>query len=58
MKNVPGTSSHDSVSLETPEPENIVADESHENIPKGLFGKWRNQVDGRGLKGILGNFDL
>jgi hypothetical protein len=26
--------------------------------PKGLFGKWRNQVDGRGLKGILGNFDL
>jgi hypothetical protein len=34
MKNVPSTSSHDSVSLETPEPENIVADESHENIPK------------------------
>jgi hypothetical protein len=26
--------------------------------PNGLFGKWRNQVDGRGLKGILGNFDL
>jgi hypothetical protein len=25
---------------------------------QGLFGKWRNQVDGRGLKGILGNFDL
>jgi hypothetical protein len=25
---------------------------------KGLFGKWRIQVDGRGLKGILGNFDL
>jgi hypothetical protein len=24
----------------------------------GLFGKWRNQVDGRGLKGILRNFDL
>jgi hypothetical protein len=23
-----------------------------------LFGKWRNQVDGKGLKGILGNFDL
>jgi hypothetical protein len=34
MKNVPSTSSHDSVSLETPEPENIVADESHENIPE------------------------
>jgi hypothetical protein len=32
MKNVPSNSSHDSVSLETPEPENIVADESHENI--------------------------
>jgi hypothetical protein len=29
MKNVPSTSSHDSVSLETPEPENIVVDESH-----------------------------
>jgi hypothetical protein len=26
--------------------------------PNGLFGKWRNQVDGRGLKGILRNFDL
>jgi hypothetical protein len=25
---------------------------------KGLFGKWRIQVDGGGLKGILGNFDL
>jgi hypothetical protein len=25
---------------------------------KGLFGKQRIQVDGRGLKGILGNFDL
>jgi hypothetical protein len=25
---------------------------------KGLFGKWRIQVDGRGLKEILGNFDL
>jgi hypothetical protein len=25
---------------------------------KGLFGKWRNQVDGRGFKGILGNFGL
>jgi hypothetical protein len=25
---------------------------------KGLFGKWRNQVDGTGLKGILRNFDL
>jgi hypothetical protein len=25
---------------------------------EGLFGKWRIQVDGRGLKGILGNFDL
>jgi hypothetical protein len=34
MKNVPSTSSHDSVSFETPEPENLVADESHENIPK------------------------
>jgi hypothetical protein len=32
MKNVPSTSSHDSVSLKTPEPENIVADESHEKI--------------------------
>jgi hypothetical protein len=28
-------------------------------IPQGLFGKWRIQVDGRGLlKGILRNFDL
>jgi hypothetical protein len=26
--------------------------------PEGLFGKWRIQVDGRGLKGIVGNFDL
>jgi hypothetical protein len=26
--------------------------------PEGLFGKWRNQVDERGLKGILRNFDL
>jgi hypothetical protein len=26
--------------------------------PKGLFGKWRIEVDGRGLKGILGNFEL
>jgi hypothetical protein len=34
MKNVPSTSSHDSVSFETPEPENIIADESHENIPE------------------------
>jgi hypothetical protein len=34
MKNVPSTSSHYFVSLETPEPENIVADESHENIPE------------------------
>jgi hypothetical protein len=34
MKNVPSTSSHDYVSLETPEPENIVTDESHENIPE------------------------
>jgi hypothetical protein len=25
---------------------------------QGLFGKWRIQVDGRGLKGILRNFDL
>jgi hypothetical protein len=25
---------------------------------KGSFGKWRIQVDGRELKGILGNFDL
>jgi hypothetical protein len=25
---------------------------------QGLFGKRRNRVDGRGLKGILGNFDL
>jgi hypothetical protein len=25
---------------------------------KGLFGKWRIQVDGRELKGILRNFDL
>jgi hypothetical protein len=34
MKNIPSTSSHDFVSLETPEPKNIVADESHENIPE------------------------
>jgi hypothetical protein len=34
MKNVPSTSNHDFVSLETPEPENIVADEPHENIPE------------------------
>jgi hypothetical protein len=27
-------------------------------MPKGLFGKWRIEVDGRGLKGILGNFEL
>jgi hypothetical protein len=27
-------------------------------IHKGLFGKWRIQVDGKGLKGILRNFDL
>jgi hypothetical protein len=33
MKNIPSTSSHDSVSFETPEPENIFADESRENIP-------------------------
>jgi hypothetical protein len=26
--------------------------------PEDLFGKLRIQVDGRGLKGILGNFDL
>jgi hypothetical protein len=26
--------------------------------PEGLFGKWRIEVDGRGLKGILGNFEL
>jgi hypothetical protein len=25
---------------------------------EGLFGKWRNQVEGRRLKGILENFDL
>jgi hypothetical protein len=29
-----------------------------QQILQGLFGKWRIQVDGRGLKGILGNFDL
>jgi hypothetical protein len=34
MKNIPSTCSHDSVSFETPEPENIVVDESHENIPE------------------------
>jgi E3 ubiquitin-protein ligase BOI-like protein len=39
------------------------SDSSDQNMlfsdaPKGLFGKWRNQVDGRGLKGILWNFDL
>jgi hypothetical protein len=34
MKNVSSTSRHDFVSLETPEPENIVADESQENIPE------------------------
>jgi hypothetical protein len=34
MKNVPSTYSHDSVSLETPEPKNIVVDGSHENIPE------------------------
>jgi hypothetical protein len=34
MKNVPSTSSHDSVSPETREPENIVDDESHGNIPE------------------------
>jgi hypothetical protein len=34
MKNVLSTSSHDSVSFETPEPENIVANESHDNIPE------------------------
>jgi hypothetical protein len=34
MKNIPSTSSHDSVSFETPEPEKIVVDESHENIPE------------------------
>jgi hypothetical protein len=28
------------------------------DILKGLFGKWRIEVDGRGLKGILGNFEL
>jgi hypothetical protein len=28
------------------------------NILPGLFGKWRIQVDGRGLKRILRNFDL
>jgi hypothetical protein len=33
VKIVPSTSSHDSVSLEAPEAENIVADESHENTP-------------------------
>jgi hypothetical protein len=27
-------------------------------LPSGLFGKWRIEVDGRGLKGILGNFEL
>jgi hypothetical protein len=27
-------------------------------LPLGLFGKWRIEVDGRGLKGILGNFEL
>jgi hypothetical protein len=32
----------------------------HSQVGKflGLFGKWRIQVDGRGLKEILGNFDL
>jgi hypothetical protein len=34
MKNIPSTSSHNSVAFETPEPENIVADKSHENIPE------------------------
>jgi hypothetical protein len=34
MKNVPSTSSHDFASLVTHEPGNIVADESHENIPE------------------------
>jgi hypothetical protein len=28
------------------------------NFPEGLFGKWRIEVDGRGLKGILKNFEL
>jgi hypothetical protein len=28
------------------------------NYLEGLFGKWRIEVDGRGLKGILRNFEL
>jgi hypothetical protein len=28
------------------------------NTTEGLFGKWRIQMDGRVLKGILENFDL
>jgi hypothetical protein len=30
----------------------------NDGILKGLFGKRRIQVDGRGLKGILRNFEL
>jgi hypothetical protein len=28
------------------------------NPLRALFGKWRIEVDGRGLKGILENFEL
>jgi hypothetical protein len=51
MKNIPSTSSHDSVSLKTPDPENIVADESHENIPEEDNALQR--VRGAGLQNPL-----
>jgi hypothetical protein len=36
----------------------LLMGSDHDKYSKGLLGKWRNQVDGRGLKEILGNFDL
>jgi hypothetical protein len=49
MKNIPSTSSHDFVSFEKPEPENIVADESHENIPEDNNGIVTRKSKRRGV---------
>jgi hypothetical protein len=53
MKNIPSTSSHDSVSFETPEPENIIVDKSHENIPEEDNGVVTRKSKSAGLHNPL-----
>jgi hypothetical protein len=54
-KNVPSTFNHDSISLETPKPENIAAEESHENIPEEDNGIVTRKSKSRGVAKSFGD---